>query len=221
MIFLYHKDAGASRLNLEGEEYHYLFKVRRERSGAIISLRNLKDDLLYSYEIEEVGKKDAAISLIDSVSKPVTPKKELHIAWAIVDVKNIEKTLPFLNEIGVGRITFFYASRSQKNFKINIERLERIIISSCEQCGRSDRLKIDIKNSTKELLEGLGEFLVLDFCDKKLGEISSCDTYVIGPEGGFCDKERAMFGDKVRGFDSDFVFRSESAVAALASKYML
>lgn len=221
MIFLYHKNAGLSELKIEGERYHYLFKVRRERAGSIVSLRNLKDDLLYSYKIERVDKKDASLHLLEFVEKPNRPKKYLHIAWAIIDTKSIEKSLPFLNELGVGKITFFYASRSQKNFKIDVKRLERIVISSCEQCGRSDLLEIEIRDSTKELLDSLNDFLVLDFCDKKLENTSICDTYIIGPEGGFCDKEREMFGDRVCGFKSEFVLRSESAAVALASKYML
>ncbi|XPV54809.1 MAG: hypothetical protein ACNI3H_07545 [Halarcobacter ebronensis] len=55
------------------------------------------------------------------------------MAWCIVDPKTIEKELPYLNELGVRKITFISCDYSQKNFKLNFEKLEKILVNSSSQ----------------------------------------------------------------------------------------
>jgi 16S rRNA (uracil1498-N3)-methyltransferase len=55
--------------------------------------------------------------------------------------------------MGVGKITFITCAYSQKNFKPSLERMEKILINSCEQCGRSELMAIDFCDSVKAFLE--------------------------------------------------------------------
>jgi len=99
MQYLYNSDSGLDLLSISGEDYKYLFRVRRLKVGSFVQLRNLKDNKLYTYKVLTVNKKEAALELAFSEESQVLPKKELHIGWCIIDPKNIEKALPSLNEI--------------------------------------------------------------------------------------------------------------------------
>jgi len=222
VIFLYNQEAGAKDIVLKDESYRHLFKVRRERKGSEICLRNLADNKLYTYKIISVSKKDATILLLSSKEDDKKDESNLHIIWAIVDIKNIEKTLPLLNELGVAKVTLFYADRSQRSFKVNLDRVKKILINSCEQCGRSTLLEVRVADSLASVLREERDIVVIDFSEKKLRFEDECNTYLVGPEGGFSSREKKLLGSyKTLGFDTSLVLRSETAVVAIASKALL
>ena len=219
MQFLYYSDT-FNNIEITGENHKYLFKVRRIKKNEIINIRNLKDDYLYRYEIVDINKKDANLQLKEKIYFPNKPKTFLHLAWCIIDPKNIEKTLPSLNEIGVSKITFLYCDFSQKNFKLKIDRLNKILINSSQQCGRSNIIEIEILNSSKEFFEKYPNFTALDFdgeeikCEKKYK-----NPILIGPEGGFSEYEKKYFKEKIK--LKGFILRSETAACAVSSKILL
>lgn len=218
MQFSYHQNAGASTVEIEGDLYNYLFKVRRHKSEETFDFRNLKDDFLYTYQVLEIGKRSATISLVQSLSKPSKPSKEIHIGWCVVDPKTIEKTLPFLNELGVSKISFIYSDFSQKNFKMNYDRYEKIVINSCMQCGRSDIMKFEEYKNIKEFLKIYPDSYILDFSQKTIEDSLSINTIIIGSEGGFSENERKMFNnEKIVGLKNNFILRSETATISVSS----
>ncbi len=218
MQFLYYPET-SKNIILSGNEHKYLFKVRRMKKDELINIRNLKDDFLYTYKIEDINKKEARLKLINKELKSNKPHTFFHIGWCIIEPKNIEKTLPGLNEIGVGKISFIYCDFSQRNFKLKLDRLKTILINSCQQCGRSDMMDIEIISSSKEFFEKYPDFIALDFN----GENIECKNYnkpfLIGPEGGFSENEREYFKEIVK--LKSFILKSESAACALASKILL
>lgn len=150
---------------------------------------------------------------------PNKPQKFFHIAWCIIDPKNIEKTLPSLNEIGVRKISFVYCDFSQKNFKLKLDRIKKILINSCQQCGRSDLMEIEIINSSKEFFEKYKNFSVLNFNGKEIHSSNITHPVLIGPEGGFSKEEEKKFDEiyKLKGF----ILRSESSACAISAKILL
>ncbi|MFW0694683.1 RsmE family RNA methyltransferase, partial [Aliarcobacter butzleri] len=74
-----------------------------------------------------------------------------------------EKYITSLNEIGIEKITFIYSDFSQKYFKINIEKLEKILINSSSQCGRSSIIKLEICKNLDEFMKKNVEVYFLDF----------------------------------------------------------
>ena len=223
MIYLYHRDAGEYTLTVEGEEYRHLFKAKRLKATSEINLRNLKDDYLYRYIVESIDRKRAILSLIDKSLVIVAPKKELHIGWCIIDTKVLERYLPALNEIGVSKITPLICDRSQRNFKIDMDRVERILINSSQQCGRSQMMEISPTVSIDEFIKEHSDCFILDFSELKLKDkIDEVSNIIIGCEGGFTDRERSLFsGDRVVGLDTSSVLRSETAAVSVASIVLL
>jgi len=219
MQFVYYPQT-SPQIVLTGEQHKYLFKVRRIKKDELVKIRNLKDDYLYIYKIDSINKKEALLTLTEKIHDPQKPQKSMHLAWCVIDPKNIEKTLPALNEIGVEKITFVYCDYSQKNFKLKMERLEKILINSCQQCGRSSLMEIEILNSSAEFFEKYEDFYALDFDGREIGCESSYDKpYLIGPEGGFSEEERKFFKEKLK-FRS-FILRSETAAVSVSAKILL
>jgi len=222
MQYLYHLNSGDNQLILRGDEHHYIFKVRRHRQNEIIALRNLEDNVLYLYKISSIDKKEAYLELIEERELQVIANKKLHIGWCLIDLKNIEKILPTLNEIGVEQITFISCKRSQQNVKVDFERLNRILLNSSQQCGRSSMMNLEISNSLEDFLVKYPKSHILNFSQNYLSNSGDIETVVIGCEGGFSDSEIKLFGtNKILGFDTPLILRSESAVCAVASKILI
>jgi 16S rRNA (uracil1498-N3)-methyltransferase len=152
MLYLYHKEASQPQLTLTGDEHRYIFKVRRHKVDDLLYLRNLEDGLLHHYLITHIDKRSVMLELKESQVLEVKAKKSLHIGWCIIDPKSIEKVITSLNEMGVDRITFIYCKRSQKSFKIDFKRLEKILLNSSQQSGRSEMMKLEMAEDLKSFL---------------------------------------------------------------------
>jgi len=222
MQYLFHSEASVSQLHLSGESHRYLFKVRRQRTGELVHLRNLQDDILYTYEISALDKKEATLMLQSQQKLVVNTEKKLHIGWCMIDPKSIEKALPGLNEIGVEKITFIYCARSQKQFSPDFDRLQKILLNSSQQCGRSRMMTLETEESLASFLKVYPETYLLNFSQKYLSSAASIETIVIGCEGGLTDTECALFdAGRVVGLDTPLILRSESAVTSVASLLLL
>jgi len=222
MQYLFHAKASSTTLTLTGDEHRYIFKVRRHKEGEVIALRNLNDEKIYFYKISFLDKKQAHLELETSKSLPIKAKKNLHIAWCVIDPKSVEKVLPTLNEMGVDKITFIYCSRSQKSFKLDFKRLEKILLNSSQQSGRSQLMKLEVQNSLEYFLEQNPQTVMLNFSKYIVDTNSNQRTFLIGCEGGFTNEEVALFESvKIMGLDTALILKSESAVCAVASKLLL
>lgn len=220
MRFIYHQDAGSENIKIEGELYKHLYQSRRTKTEKNLLLRNLKDDNIYTYEHIEISRKESLVRLVDKTYSPSFSKKKIHLIWAIIEVKNIEKTLPYLNQLGVAKISFFYAHRSQKNEKINLDRLHKILIHSCEQCGRTDLMDLEVISNTLEAIRLYPNAVVFDFGGRIIEEtpMGLSEGIFIGPEGGFDDEEKELLKNQsIYSTNSDFVLKSECSALFLSS----
>ena len=138
----------------------------------------------------------------------------LKIGWAVCESAVIEKSLPFLNELGVGELLLFYADFSQKNVKLDFARFERILASSCEQCGRNLAMSVRVCE-----LEGIENAVLLDFGGDDFSTLGGAEILLIGAEGGWSDAERAKFKRKI-GLKSSCVLRAQTAIISAAAKIL-
>ena len=217
MQFLYHQDSGLPKIEINGESYRYVFKVRRHKRKEQIALRNLKDQYIYFYKIEKVTKHTAELLFLKKEEKINMPRFSKHIGWCIVEPKVVEKTLPMLNEFGVEKISFIYCDRSQKNFKLDFERLNRILINSCQQCGRSKLMKLEIFDNIKLYFKEYPKSAILDFGKKPFLFKDEVKSILVGCEGGFSSEERELFRNReIFTLNTPLILRSESAVVSVA-----
>ena len=223
MIYTFDDQAGLKELILKGELHKYLIKVRRHSLGDELAFRN-RDNIksLHRYKIVELDPRSATLELLDSTAVEVNATKELHIAWCVIDAKSVEKVLPSLCEIGVSRISFIFCERSQKNFKPDFKRYERIVEASMQQSGRTSKMLFDTYKNIATFIVEYPDTKVFDFTENVLDGDSDFRRVLIGCEGGFSQAEKELLkSQEVFRLNSPMVLRSESAVMAVASKILL
>lgn len=220
MQYTYHKDSSAETIEIEAELHKYLFKVRRHNIDEDLYFRNLKDKNIYRYRVQSINRRKTILSLQGSEEKIVEPQKELHIGWCKIEPKSIEKVIASLNELGVTKITFINCEFSQKKYTINYEKLEKLLINSSQQSGRSSIIALEESDSLKTFLSENKESYMFNFSKNLVDDVKSdIRTIVIGCEGGFSDEEITLVEkQKIVGIDSSLILRSETGVITLASK---
>ena len=223
MQFIYDKNAKNDLLKIEDENYNYIVKARRHKLDDILDFRNLEDDFLYSYKISQIDKKILFLNLLKKEEKIIENSKKIHLAWCVVDPKTIYENIASLNELGVDKITFVYSDFSQKNFKINFEKLEKILINSSSQCGRSSIIKLDIYKNIDTFIKDNPDTYFLDFSQTSIdSKVLDIKTLMIGTEGGFSKRERELFNKNfIVGFSSNLILKSQTAIISATSKIIL
>lgn len=219
MQFFYHEEAKNDTLTINSDLHKYIFKVRRHSTDEKLPFRNLIDKNIYFYEVVSINRRETVLKLIDSFEKIIEPKKYLHIGWCIVDPKTVEKQIASLNELGVSKITFISCKYSQKQFKPNFEKLEKILQNSSSQCGRSSLIELDTSSSLESFLQENPQSFMFNFSSNHISnKTNDIDTIVLGCEGGFSEDEVSLFDpNKIVGIDSNLILRSETASALIAS----
>jgi 16S rRNA (uracil1498-N3)-methyltransferase len=218
MQFIYHKDAGEELLKIDGELYKYIFKVRRMRSDTSIFFRNLEDKNLYEYKVNSLDRRKASLERIAVEEKIVEHTKKLHLGWCVIDPKSVEKYIASLNELGVAKITFIYCEYSQKQYNPNFEKLEKLLINSSQQCGRSSIIKLESMNSLEEFKVAYPESFMFNFSTENIhSKKQEIETIIIGCEGGFSQDEVESFDqNKIVGIDNNLILKSETAAMSIA-----
>lgn len=259
MKFYYHARAGESGLVLDGEIFHQLARVKRQKSGRV-DLVNFKDGAVYTYELsagarsselkaqlvssrqaQDLGRdltQDLRRNPMRDLGQDLTqnPKQDptqdprpalrptnakgIHLAWAVVDPKTLEKTLPFLNELGVEKLSFVWTHRSQRNFAPNLPRLEKIAINSSCQCGRTDLMRFEVFASLREFLSAYPNASYLDFGGKER-LANPPMPLLIGAEGGFAREDlETLRGQRSFCLDHALTLKSQTAIIAAAASFI-
>jgi 16S rRNA (uracil1498-N3)-methyltransferase len=218
MAFIYNQLTSANSLVLKNDELAHL-KAMRYHINDSVYMRNLQDNILYEYKITIFDRNSASLELINTQYQKRVPSKVINILWCAVEPKILEKTLSPLNELGVSSLSIITCTRSQGSWRYDDGRIKRILISSCEQSGRSEPMQVKfVKCLPQE------PFYMIDFCGKPMPSRIEEGSYLIGPEGGFSESEREILLPKatdVYKFNEQFTLRSETAAISVAAKCLL
>ena len=129
----------------------------------------------------------------------------------------IEKTLPSLNEMGVAKIIFVYSDFSQKNVRMDLDRMKRILINSSCQCGRNSVIELEILSSSDDLLNKYPNSVLIDFEGKSFEIFDKNEIPFIGPEGGFSENERKKFSKSYE-LNLPYILRSNTAIMTACAR---
>ena len=167
------------------------------------------------------------------VSKKVidfSTRKNLWLCVGLIKKDNFELVVEKAVELGVSHIVPIICERSEKR-KLNFERLKKIIIESTEQSGRGDLLSVEKIMTTQEVLDtGIlpQEKVVMhpsgiSFKQYKDSTNQFSFGVFVGPEGGFSDKEIALFKKYNMPVVSlgTQILRAETANIAVASLFLI
>ncbi|ELF2320341.1 16S rRNA (uracil(1498)-N(3))-methyltransferase [Campylobacter lari] len=220
MQFLYHPQSGAVSLELENEAFLHL-KARRIKVSDKIILKNLKDFYAYTYECIELSRRSCILNLLDKKEEKQELKTYIHLALAVIDPKVIEKTLPFLNELGVVKLSFVYMEYSQKNFKLDFKRMEKILIESSQQCGRASLMELESFDDFKKFQQAYENIVLIDFEGEDLMNFDPGRyVFLVGAEGGFSQKEREINIKRAK-LQANYILKAQTALIGVASKFII
>lgn len=224
MQFIYHSNAKDEEIVLDGKQFKHVFVSRRHKKDDVLRLQNLKDEFAYFYKVEGLDKKSAELILVDK-QKIDLVYQEKSVALAVIDPKDLKEAVRALAQMGQKKFIFFYAQRSQKNYKIDAEKLKEIIIHSYELAGVGVYPEIKIYKNLQNLLENEKDknIFMLDFNGKTFDEKikAQIDILLVGPEGGFTEKERNLFKNKIVSFSIPITLSAKIASVSAGAKLFL
>lgn len=187
MIRLFNENI-AEKIIINGEQFAYLQKVMRVQIGEEISIFNSKEGE-FLFQITNIEKRFLEASKIKILRTFEEPKWKLFCVFSKIKQKNAELIIQKCTEIGVhGFIPMVTARTVEKN--LNIERLSKIAIEACEQCGRLDIPEILPEITINELPKLGGNLILLSqFSEKSSLKIEGNAFVISGAEGGFTTQE--------------------------------
>ncbi len=202
---------------IEGEEFHHLFRVLRHKKGDKILVFDGNGNE-YICEIIDILHNKAVIKRFEKVENREY-KFNIAIAQALIKKEKFEIFLEKVVEIGVKEIYPFISEYSVVRIEGKKERWQKIILSACKQSHRQIIPKIYQVMKLENIIEISKNYELRLFGSLnskrsilKFGNFSSA-LVLVGPEGGFSEKEEKLLIDN--GFLDfnlgNFILRSETA----------
>ena len=179
---------------LDKSQSHYLLKVMRVKVGQFFFLFN--DSGEWEANISQISKGIVEFIIIKQLRKKENTK-EIWLAFSPIKSNYFNFLIQKATELGVTKFIPVITERTIVR-KINLNRLSKIVIESCEQ---SNRLKIPViekENSFEQFIKIYGKIDIvfgdLNTNNKNLNfsKIKKNEPVciLIGPEGDFTEKER-------------------------------
>lgn len=175
---------------------HYIGRVLRLRPSSALQLFDGSGQE-YLGELTEVSKKSVRVELRECLAGMPESRLQIHLGQGLSRGERMDWAIQKATELGVAQITPMVSERCE--VRLNDERADKrlahwrqIIISACEQCGRSVLPVIHPPQTLGEWLRVEADLkLVLHPVAEPLASHPQPRTLalLIGPEGGLSDAE--------------------------------
>jgi 16S rRNA (uracil1498-N3)-methyltransferase len=183
-------------VSIDGNAAHYLLSVMRVRDGDVVLLFNGRAGE-WSATAEQVRKRDLVLRCTQQTHPPESVP-DFWLCIAPIKKGRIDLVAEKACELGVARLVPVRTERSIVD-KVNGERLQAHLVEAAEQCGRTALPELGDLTTLPALLATWPAERSLFFADE-MGGAPMTETFaanrgpaalLVGPEGGFTDKERA------------------------------
>lgn len=196
MELYYSKNINTPYLLLEEEEFVHCTRSMRHKAGDMIFITDGKGHL-WECCVREIKKQHAVTEIVREIEiKASVTGKNIGIS----PTKNPSRMEWFVEkavEIGIDKIILFYAERSERK-KINIPRLERIMISAVKQSLHYRIPELIVAEDFKKILEHSHSFEKKyiahclhgqKYALEPVSDVTQPSLVLIGPEGDFSSVE--------------------------------
>ena len=232
----YHPDSisAHSQINLSEDASKHLVKSLRLKPSDKIILFN-GDGYDYHGEVSDIDKKNVKIAVNEKKLNASEAEIDISILQSVTSRDKLDFIFQKNTELGIKN--FYLINTERVNFKIpqdktanRIEHLKKVIISACEQSGRSkiptihetilslNKLTNEDDHSCKLILNPYTDYSLSNLRNNDLINKKSFQI-LIGPEGGFSEAEIKVAENA--GFKSlslgKRVLRTETASLSIAS----
>lgn len=220
-------------LELTAHAFQHAVKVLRmkENSKLIVFDGNGHE---YDATIQQVNKKNAFIKIESLIDNKTESNLMIHLGLGISKGERMDFAIQKAVELGVTEITPLFTEHcivnlNEKRMQKRLQHWQGIIISACEQSGRSVLPVINTATTLTKWSESINKTcLVFDpLATRSLKEIkpkSDCINLVIGPEGGLSSKEILELDEKENFYTVKFgtrILRTETAAISAITAIQL
>lgn len=188
----------------------------------------------YNATLQQVNKKNAFIKTESSIDNKTESNLMIHLGLGISKGERMDFAIQKAVELGVTEITPLFTEHcivnlNEKRMQKRIQHWQGIIISACEQSGRSLLPVINTATTLTKWSESINKIcLVFDplatISLKKIKPESDCINLVIGPEGGLSSKEILELDEKENFYAVKFgsrILRTETAAVSAITAIQL
>ena len=213
-------------VEITGQEAQHITKVLRHKVGDHIDVANGLG-AIYTCEIVEISKRAVRAKCGVALKKEEPTVKKAMAFGAIKKRDRFEFAIEKAVELGAWELCVFNSDHAERS-KFNEERVRSIILSAFKQSGRYWLPEVVFKDSIDEVYNHYHDFKPIMAHEKE--HFTSTPTelknkhylLLVGPEGGFSDREvelnKKQGGELISlGYNR---LRAETAVAAFLSQYL-
>lgn len=191
----------------DGDDRKHMLKVLRLGIGDTVSISDTVQ-FEYTAEITAIEKDFIETRILDKQKFAREPELKLTLFQGIPKQGKMETIIQKTVELGIYSIVPVFTDRSvvidHGNFHKKIERWQKIADEAVKQCKRGIIPQIHREMQFQEMLDDLVKYEVIIFpyeneeqltikaCLRKLTEKPQKAAVIIGPEGGFSDKEAEL-----------------------------
>ena len=221
--------------NIPEKEARHMTKVLRMKQGDCFILMDGTGNR-YESELENINRHEVTARIIRELPRPASSPVSINICQAILKPQKMDYMIEKTSELGISRIIPFYSKRTvikldEKQAENKVRRWTEITRSASKQSGRLAPAGVTAPVQFNMLLEILNEInglkvLLWEGEDEtslketlNSHEISEYFTGIIGPEGGFSEKEAAMLREAgiIPVSLGSRILRAETAAIALTA----
>ncbi len=182
---------------LTGDTHTHAAYSLRVRVGDYITVFDGKG-CEYACSVTSVKKDKTELEILNKTENVGETATNYSLYLSVIKQDRFELAVQKTTELGINRIVPVYSTYTQRGGSLNYDRLIRIAIAACEQCGRSRLPVIEQGIEFDELVRrAQNSYLIFPWeremhnsmqsaIDKKQTDVS----VFIGPEGGITEEEK-------------------------------
>jgi 16S rRNA (uracil1498-N3)-methyltransferase len=198
-LFVEQPLGAAQPVPLTRDQAHYLFGVMRMGVGASVALFNGADGE-WQATVAEAGKRGGVL-VCETQSQTQSLPPDLWLLFAPIKKARTDFIVEKAVEMGVQRILPVQTDFTNSD-RIRQDRLQAHAVEAAEQCGAVFVPEVAALEKLERVLAKWDAGRQLAFCDEtlaghtgRLPDINGPWAILIGPEGGFSDRERTKLRD--------------------------
>lgn len=216
-------------ITVKGDEFVHMTKILRHKVGYKIVVNNNFDGYDYYAVITDIGKDSARAEIVEKVINDTDTSVDITLMQALPKGDKSDFIAQKATELGIKKIIFFISEFTAEK-KFNLDRIRRITLEACKQCGRAFVPSVEMVYSINEL--PIGEYDKVILMSEHERKISLSDiaieidtakvALIVGSEGGFSTEEvnELIFKGAISVSLGKRILRAETASIAAMSIVM-
>lgn len=183
-------------ITVKGDEFVHMTKILRHKVGYKIVVNNNFDGYDYYAVITDIGKDSARAEIVEKVINDTDTSVDITLMQALPKGDKSDFIAQKATELGIKKIIFFISEFTAEK-KFNLDRIRRITLEACKQCGRAFVPSVETVYAINEL--PIGEYDKVILMSEHERKISLSDiaiekdtakvALIVGSEGGFSTEE--------------------------------